>query len=50
MAFFITKHHENIFCKLFAMLGGPVVTMAWHILRLQMEKNASRYGGLLQIY
>jgi hypothetical protein len=28
-----------------AMLGGSLVTMAWRILRLQMEETASRYGG-----
>jgi hypothetical protein len=27
------------------MLGGSLVTMAWHVLRLQMEETASRYGG-----
>jgi len=29
------------------MLGGSLVTMAWYILRLQMEEKASRYGGQL---
>jgi hypothetical protein len=28
-----------------SMLSGSLVTMAWHVLRLQMEKKASRYGG-----
>jgi hypothetical protein len=27
------------------MLGGSLVTTAWHVLRLQMEERASRYGG-----
>jgi hypothetical protein len=26
-----------------AMLGGSLVTMAWHILRLHMEDTTSRY-------
>jgi hypothetical protein len=28
-----------------AMLSGSLVTTTWHILRLQMEERASRYGG-----
>jgi hypothetical protein len=38
---------ENKFlyaCVKESMLGGSLVTMAWRILRLQMEM-ASRYGG-----
>jgi hypothetical protein len=27
------------------MLGMPLVTMAWHILRLRIEEMASGYGG-----
>jgi hypothetical protein len=27
------------------MLGGPLVTTAWRVLRLRMEATASRYGG-----
>jgi hypothetical protein len=27
------------------MLGGSLVTTAWHVLRLRMEGTASRYGG-----
>jgi hypothetical protein len=34
----------------FSMLSGSLVTTAWHILRLRMEKMASRYGGQLRIY
>jgi transposase len=30
-----------------SMLSGSLVTMAWHVLRLQMEEKASRYGGYL---
>jgi hypothetical protein len=33
---------ENIHCG--AMLIGFLITMAWLILRLEMEKMASRYG------
>jgi hypothetical protein len=29
----------------FSMLGGSLVIMAWHALRLQMEETASGYGG-----
>jgi hypothetical protein len=32
------------------MLSGSPVTMAWHVLRLQMEETASRNGGYLRIY
>jgi hypothetical protein len=28
-----------------AMLGGSLVTTAWHVLRLRMEETASIYGG-----
>jgi hypothetical protein len=28
-----------------AMLGGSLVTTAWRVLRLQMEKTAYRYRG-----
>jgi hypothetical protein len=28
-----------------AMLGGSLVTTAWHVFRLRMEETASRYGG-----
>jgi hypothetical protein len=31
-------------CEL-AMFDESLVTMAWCILRLQMEETASRYGG-----
>jgi hypothetical protein len=27
------------------ILGGSLVTTAWRVLRLRMEKTASRYGG-----
>jgi hypothetical protein len=28
-----------------AMLGGSLVTMAWHVLRLGMEEMPSSFGG-----
>jgi hypothetical protein len=31
------------------MLGVYLVTMAWRVLRLQMEEMTSRYGGWLRI-
>jgi hypothetical protein len=31
-------------------LGGSLVTMAWHVLRLRMEETTSRYEGQLRIY
>jgi hypothetical protein len=33
----------NILIK--SMLGGPLVTTAWRVLRLRMEETPSRYGG-----
>jgi len=27
-----------------AMLCGPLITTAWHVLRLHMEEMTSRYG------
>jgi hypothetical protein len=29
------------------MLSVSLVTITWHVLRLQMEETASRYGGQL---
>jgi hypothetical protein len=28
-----------------SMLSGSLVTAAWHVLTLQIEETASRYGG-----
>jgi hypothetical protein len=33
-----------------SMLGGPLITTAWRVLRLRMEETPSRYGGKLRIY
>jgi hypothetical protein len=38
------KIHITVFTEV-SMLSGSVVTMAWCILRLQMEEKASRYEG-----
>jgi hypothetical protein len=36
--------------SLLTMLGGSLVTTAWHILRLWMEDMPSSFGGQLRIY
>jgi hypothetical protein len=33
-----------------SMLGGSLVTTAWRVLRLRMEKTPSGYGEELRIY
>jgi hypothetical protein len=33
-----------------AMLDWSLVTTAWRVLRLRMEKTPSNYGGKLRIY
>jgi hypothetical protein len=38
-------HDYTLFILSPFILLGPHVTTAWHILSLQMEKTASRYGG-----
>jgi hypothetical protein len=35
----ITYHYVEF------MLGGSLVTTAWHVLRLQMNETPSTYGG-----
>jgi hypothetical protein len=41
----INKTEDNYISNEKPMLSGSLVTMAWHVLRLQMEETASRYGG-----
>jgi hypothetical protein len=40
---------KNLLTNHTVMLLGSLFNMTWSILKLQMEENASRCGGLLQI-
>jgi hypothetical protein len=42
---FIYFYHISSLQQIPFMLGGSLVTMAGHVLRLQMEEMAKRYGG-----
>jgi hypothetical protein len=39
---------EGLFLMKFPMVSGSLFTTTWHILRLRMERKASRYGAYIE--
>jgi hypothetical protein len=42
--------HLEELCSKMSMIGGSLVSTAWHVQRLRMEEKPSTFGGLLRIY